>query len=77
MLKGLQGPLTVSDQTYNSIMPGHEKLLTDHEIADVLSYVRSAWENDGGDISEEQVKTTRATVMARQEPWKVSELEIP
>ena len=75
VLKGLQGPLTASDETYNNIMPGHEKLLTDREIADVLSYVRSAWENGGGDISEEQVKATRTTVVDRQGPWNITELE--
>ncbi len=37
VLKGLQGPLLVGNETYDSVMPSHENLLTDREIADVLS----------------------------------------
>ena len=74
VLKGLQGPLTASGQDYNSAMPGYEKLLTDQEIADVLSHVRSAWENEAGDVSKEQVRAVREKVAARQQPWTVSEL---
>ena len=75
VLKGLQGPLAVGNETYNSVMPGHEKLLTDQEIADVLSYARSAWGNAGGDVSEDEVRSVRANVVGREEPWTVSELE--
>jgi uncharacterized protein len=77
VLKGLQGPLTAGVRDYDSVMPGHERLLTDQEIADVLSYVRSAWENGGRDISTEQVRVVRERFATRQGPWTISELEKP
>lgn len=40
-------------------MPPYRAQLSDQEVADVLSFVRSAWGNHGGAVSAEEVKTLR------------------
>ncbi len=58
LLNGLQGPIEVKGQQYNSMMPTHS-FLSDEQIADVLTYVRNSFDNDGGEITLEEVKKTR------------------
>jgi nitrite reductase (NO-forming) len=59
VLNGLHGPLQVNGQSYNGTMPpmGH---LKDEEIAEILTYVRSAWGNAGGPVSAAEVTGVRA-----------------
>lgn len=59
VLKGLSGPVTVNGQTINSAMPPQEAVLTDSQIADVLTYVLNSWGNKGDAISADQVKAIR------------------
>ena len=59
VLKGLSGPVTVNGQTFNSIMPPQEAVLTDAQIADVLTYVTNSWGNTGVAFKANQVKAIR------------------
>lgn len=43
-------------------MPSFHAKLSDNEIADLLSYVRSSWGNHGPAVSSAQVKTLRAAI---------------
>jgi len=45
MMKGLSGKIEVNGQEYKSFMPSHAQL-TNEEIANVLSYVRSSFGNN-------------------------------
>ena len=55
---GLEGPITVNGKQYNSVMP---KLnLSDDEIANVLTYVRGSFGNDGDMVTLEEVAAVRA-----------------
>lgn len=45
LLYGLQGSITVDGQTYNGVMPAWQHL-DDAQLADVLSYISAAWENE-------------------------------
>ena len=74
VLKGLQGPLEANGEQYDSMMPGHEALLTDQQVADVLNYTRASWGNTAGEVSEESVGAVRATVARRTSPWTEPEL---
>lgn len=40
---GLQGPITVNGESYNSVMTPLG--LEDHEVADVMNYIFTAWDN--------------------------------
>ena len=59
VLNGLTGPIEVNGQNYNGMMPamGHAK---DEEIADILTYVRSSWGNEGDAVSVAEVASVRA-----------------
>jgi len=58
VLKGKSGPITVKGQQYNGAMPPFAQL-TDAEIADIVSYERTAWGNKGGMVSADDVKALR------------------
>lgn len=58
VLFGLEGPLTVNGQQFNQVMPAQD-YLSDQQIADVLTYIRSSWGNDAGSVSQELVAEVR------------------
>lgn len=58
ILKGLQN-VDIEDEPYDNVMPAHD-FLTDQQIADVLTYVRSHFGNQASAIAPDEVKTTRA-----------------
>jgi ubiquinol-cytochrome c reductase cytochrome b subunit len=43
--KGLTGPIKVKGQPWNGNMPAWKGTLTDQQLADVATYIRSAWGN--------------------------------
>lgn len=63
VLEGLSGAITVNGQAYTGVMPSFSNL-TDHEVADVLSYIRSHFGNNGPAITDAQVAAVRATMAA-------------
>lgn len=58
VLNGLQGPIEVNGQQYNSMMPQHG-FLTDEQVAGVLTYVRKSFGNDADEVTVEEVKQVR------------------
>jgi mono/diheme cytochrome c family protein len=74
-LDGIQGPITVKGQNFNGAMPPWRELLTDADIAAVLTYVRGNknWGNSASAVTPEQVKTVRDKVAARP-AWAPDEL---
>jgi mono/diheme cytochrome c family protein len=75
-LKGLHGPIEVNGQTYPGQVPmtAFEGLLSDKEIADVLSYVRNAFGNSAGPVSQAEVKRVRAAVAEKKGFYRPAEL---
>ena len=73
ILQGLMGPITVNGMTYNSMMPPVPGV-SDAEIADVLTYVRQSFGNQGNPVSADQVKAVRAATAGRTAPWTTAEL---
>lgn len=59
VLKGRTGPITVKGKTYNGAMPAHAGLMSDAEIAAVISYERTNFGNKGGAVTPAQVKALR------------------
>lgn len=74
LLKGLQGPVHVKGQVFNGAMPAWGLTLTDKKIAAVLSYVRSEWGNNAGEITPDQVTAVRKEVAAHSDPWAEADL---
>ena len=58
LLHGLSGEIEVDGIVYNSVMPPHN-YLTDQEIADVLTYIRSEIAGNSASVSSEDVKNVR------------------
>ena len=73
ILQGLMGPITVGGTTYNSMMPPVAGV-SDGDIADVLTYVRQSFGNQGNPVSADQVKAVRAATAGRTAMWNTAEL---
>jgi len=73
ILQGLMGPITVNGMTYNSMMPPVVGV-SDEDVADVLTYVRQSFGNQGNPVSADQVKAVRAATAGRTAMWTTAEL---
>ncbi|HEY3390707.1 MAG TPA: cytochrome c [Prolixibacteraceae bacterium] len=58
LLQGLKGKIEVNGEIYNSLMPAQVQM-TDEEIAEVLTYIRSDFGNSFGPVDVELVKKVR------------------
>jgi nitrite reductase (NO-forming) len=61
VLKGLNGSVTVNGKQFNSVMPPMSQI-RDDEIANILTFVRNSWGNQGEAVTAEEVTETRARV---------------
>ena len=59
VLAGVTGEITVNGGKYNSVMPAMSHL-GDEDIAAILSFVLTSWENGGEPVSAAQVAAVRA-----------------
>lgn len=59
MMKGLSGKIEVNGEIYNDFMPSHAQM-SDEDLANVLSYVRSSFGNNFESVSPEMVKNIRS-----------------
>lgn len=57
-LHGLYGKIEVEGKTYKSIMPPHAQL-SDKDLANVLSYVRSSFGNNYDAVTVDEIKAQR------------------
>lgn len=66
VLSGLQGPITVNgeEQNYSQVMPPQD-YLTDQQIADVLTYIRSSWGNKASPVKPEEVAAIRKQLKSK------------
>jgi nitrite reductase (NO-forming) len=59
VLNGLSGPVTVNGASYNSVMPPMSQL-NDDAIANILTFVRNTWGNQGSAVLPTEVAGIRA-----------------
>jgi nitrite reductase (NO-forming) len=52
--------MVVNGKKYDSAMPPQEAVLTDAQIADVLTYITNTWGNKGDAFTTDQVKALRS-----------------
>lgn len=71
---GMEGPLEVHGVLYNGAMPPMGGLLNDEELAAVLTYVRTSWDNTGTEVTADQVAKIRAEYPDKASLWKVEEI---
>ena len=75
LLHGIQGALKVKGQSYNNQMPAWSGVLSDKQIADVLTYIRGELGgNAAGPISESAIKQARDETKAHDNSYTEAEL---
>jgi len=77
VLNGLNGPLQVKGQSYNGSMVPWKDVLSDEEIAAVLTYVRQnkEWGHNAPEVKPERVAAVRKKILDRTTPFTPEELE--
>lgn len=82
VLYGLTGPVKVDGKLYkapeiNGDMPGifENKEFSDADIAQLLNFIRSSWNNTGEKISEADITHTRNKHKGRKNPFNSEELD--
>lgn len=58
LLTGVQGPIVVSNHQYNSVMPSFSQL-SNEQLAEIATYVRSQFGNNSSMVTAEEVKKQR------------------
>ncbi len=58
VIHGLTGEVTVNGLKFNSVMPA--MALNDEDVANVLTYVYSVWNNNGTEVTPQEVAEVRA-----------------
>jgi mono/diheme cytochrome c family protein len=66
LLHGKEGPV--------GLMPAHGEILSDAQVADVLTYVRRAWGQTASPIDAASVQQVRAATKDRTRAWTPEEL---
>lgn len=75
VLHGMHGEVEVKGSTYNSVMPAWGNVLSDQEVAEVATYVRSSWSNHASEVSTNEVERVRVATRGRSGPWTAEELQ--
>jgi nitrite reductase (NO-forming) len=74
VLHGFKGQIERNGKTYNGVMSSW-KQLSDQEIADALTYVRSSWGNSAGAVTPDEVKSVRDKTTGRSGAYEEAELQ--
>lgn len=72
---GLNGPLQVEGKDWNLSMAPVGVVLSDTALAEVLTYIRSAWGNKGDEVTADDVKTVRTAMGAQSRPLNSDQLK--
>ncbi len=67
ILYGLRGEIEVMGQTYRGYMPPMQHL-RDDDIADIITFMRSAWTDDEAQIDADEVARLRTVFPGRRPP---------
>lgn len=82
VLYGLTGPVKVNGHLYETPeiagdMPGiaHSEEISDEDVAQVLSFIRSSWQNNAEKVTADEVTKIRKRFKERERVFTVEELE--
>ncbi|HEY2806105.1 MAG TPA: cytochrome c [Gemmatimonadales bacterium] len=73
-LNGLQGPVTVEEKNYNGVMPPQRAVLSDSDLAAVLTYVRGHFGNTASAVTPDEVAHERGATANRTALWTIDAL---
>lgn len=77
VLHGFQGRIERQGKVYNGVMTPWGNVLSDDDVAAVLTYIRSAWGNSAPPITADQVQEVRQKTQGRAQPYTEAELLQP
>lgn len=75
LLYGLSGEINVRGQAYNGAMPAWGGQLKDHQIAAVLTFIRTNWDNKAEAVLAADVAAARKIVGTRSSALTVADIE--
>ncbi len=75
VLQGFQGEIVREGVTYNAVMPGFGRLLSDEEVASVVTYIRNSFGNEAPEVQPEEVAEMREATSGITDQWTESELD--
>lgn len=75
VLNGLQGPIEREGKQFNGVMQPWGNVLSDQEIADVLSFVRTSWGNSAAAIEAAMVAEQRKATVSKTSAYTEDELK--
>jgi mono/diheme cytochrome c family protein len=74
IMHGLTGEIEVQGQTFSGMMPPWGQTLSDAEIANVATYIRSSFGNKSAPVAAATVAQIRKAHADRTTPWTAAEL---
>lgn len=74
VLDGAVGEYDIGGVIYSGAMPPWKSFLNDQEMAAMLTYIRSAWDNDASRVTEDEVRLVREASNGRNQAWTAEEL---
>lgn len=77
VLHGFKGKITREGKEYNGLMAPWKDQLSDQDIADVLTYVRSSFGNTGAAVTVDEVKAVREKTKTQLSGWDEASLQSP
>ena len=75
VLHGFRGEIVRQGVTYNAMMPGFGRLLSDEDVASVVTYIRNSFGNEAPEVTPDEVAGMREAAEGRTDAWTESELE--
>src|SRR5260370_10649615 len=75
VLNGLQGSLEVKGDQYGANVMTPFNILTDDQVAAVLTFVRHSWGNNAGPVTPEKVRIIRETTKDKDTSCNPDELK--
>lgn len=67
-LMGLNGPIQVAGAEWNMNMAPMGAALSDSDLANVLTYIRSSWGNKADEVTADDIKGIRASLGGHTQP---------
>jgi len=77
ILDGVMGQMQVGNMVYTGVMPPWKTFMNDQEIAAMLTYIRTAWENDASEVTADEVRLVREHTSDQRQAWTTTELSDP
>ena len=74
VLQGVRGSIQIRGETYNREMLGFGPVLSDQEIASLLTFVRRQWGTHAASVEPEAIRRIRALTEDRTDYWTAEEL---